>query len=179
MSKARKVFKETTLPTLYNSLIYPYLSYCVGVLGTSSETKISSLIKVQKKALRIIVSAPYKAPSKPIFDKLNILDMNSIYFYNTALFMFKYEHSILPDVFLIFFRRNYDVHKYSTRYNKHLIVPQMKSALYQKTIQYMGVKVWNFAVESLQFQCNLFTFKQRRKRFLLNNSIPKIVDLCM
>ena len=80
----------------------------------------------------MIVSAPYKAPLKPIFDKLNILDMNSIYFYNTALFMFKYEHSILPEVFNIFFRRNYDVHKYSTRYNKHLIVPQMKSALYKK-----------------------------------------------
>ena len=29
MSKARKVLKETTLQTLYNSLIYPYLSYCV------------------------------------------------------------------------------------------------------------------------------------------------------
>ena len=58
--------------------------------------------------------------------------MNSIYFYNTALFMFKCEHSILPEVFNIFFRRNYDVHKYSTRYNKLLIVPQMKSALYQK-----------------------------------------------
>ena len=40
----------------------------------------------------------------------------------------------------------------------------MKSALYQKTIQYMGVKVWNFAMESLQFQCNLFTFKQWLKR---------------
>ena len=50
----------------------------------------------------MIVSTPYKAPSKPIFDKLNILDMNSIYFYNTALFMFKYEHSILPEVFNIF-----------------------------------------------------------------------------
>ena len=102
LSKARKVFKETTLQTLYNSLIYPYLSYCVEVWGTAGETKISSLVKVQKKALRMIVSAPYKAPSKPIFDNLNILDMNNIYFYNTALFMFKYEHSILPEVFNIF-----------------------------------------------------------------------------
>ena len=50
----------------------------------------------------MIISAPYKAPSKPIFDKLNILDMNSVYFYNTALFMFKYEYSILPEVFNIF-----------------------------------------------------------------------------
>ena len=31
----------------------------------------------------------------------------------------------------------------------------MKSALYQKTIRYMGVKVWNFAMESLQFQCTV------------------------
>ena len=147
MSKARKVFKETTLQTLYNSLIYPYLSYCVEVWGTADETKISSLVKVQKKALRMIVSAPYKAPSKPIFDKLNILDMNSIYFYSTALFMFKYEHSILPEVFNIFFRRNYDVHKYSTRYNKHLIVLQMKSALYKKKsdiwVLKSGTSQWN------------------------------------
>ena len=51
MSKARKVFKETTLQTLYDSLTYPYLSYCVEVWGTADETKILSLVKVQKKSI--------------------------------------------------------------------------------------------------------------------------------
>ena len=31
--KARKVFNEATLLSLYNSLILPYLSYCIHVWG--------------------------------------------------------------------------------------------------------------------------------------------------
>ena len=33
VSKARKVFNETTLLSLYNSLILPYVSYCIHVWG--------------------------------------------------------------------------------------------------------------------------------------------------
>ena len=67
LCKARKIFTVPTLETLYYSLIYPYLSYCVEVWGGASNKLISTLFKLQKKAVRIIVSAPYKAHTRPIF----------------------------------------------------------------------------------------------------------------
>ena len=36
--KARKVFNETTLLSVYNSLILPYVSYCIHVWGKAYDT---------------------------------------------------------------------------------------------------------------------------------------------
>ena len=93
------MFTVPTLVTLYYSLIYPYLSYCVEVWGGASNKLISTLFKLQKKAVRIIVSAPYKAHTRPIFDKLKILNIYNIYFYSVAMFMFKFNSGSLPVIF--------------------------------------------------------------------------------
>ena len=69
LCKARKVLNEKTLITLYYSFIYPYLTYCVEVWGGASDCYISSIFKLQKRAIRILASANYRAHIKPIFDR--------------------------------------------------------------------------------------------------------------
>lgn len=48
LCRARKVFNESTLKILYQSLIYPYLSYCIEVWGAANNVYISSLHHHQK-----------------------------------------------------------------------------------------------------------------------------------
>ena len=42
--KARKVFNEATLLSLYNSLILPYLSYCIHVWGKTYDTHLKHVL---------------------------------------------------------------------------------------------------------------------------------------
>ena len=42
--KARKVFNETTLFSLYNSLILPYISYCIHVLGKAYDAHLKNVL---------------------------------------------------------------------------------------------------------------------------------------
>ena len=42
--KARKVFNETTLLSLYNSLILPYVSYCIHVWGKAYDTHLKHVL---------------------------------------------------------------------------------------------------------------------------------------
>ena len=50
--KGRKLFKQSTLLTLYYSFPYPYFSYCIEVWWSAANSHISSIFKLQKKALR-------------------------------------------------------------------------------------------------------------------------------
>ena len=53
--KARMVFNETTLLSLYNSLILPYISYCIHVWGKAYDTHLKNVLVLQKKVLHVIV----------------------------------------------------------------------------------------------------------------------------
>jgi len=68
--KARKLLDQNTLVTLYYSMIYPYLIYCIEVWGNSAQVYMSSLLKLQKKTIRIITSASYRAESDPLFNNI-------------------------------------------------------------------------------------------------------------
>ena len=61
MVKARKVFEQNTLLSLYNSLILPYLSYCIHVWGKAYNTHLNHLIKMQNRAVHLIAGVtPHK-----------------------------------------------------------------------------------------------------------------------
>ena len=51
---------------------------------------------LQKRAVRAISKADYKASSKPLFSNLKILDVFSIYFFQVISFMYLYHNDALP-----------------------------------------------------------------------------------
>ena len=67
ISKARQVFNVATLITLYYSFIYPYLTYCIEVWGKAPDIHLQKLFQLQKRGIKIIKSAPFRAESVPIF----------------------------------------------------------------------------------------------------------------
>ena len=50
--KARNEFNEATLLSLYNSLILPYVSYCIHVWGRAYDTHLKHVLVLQNKAVR-------------------------------------------------------------------------------------------------------------------------------
>ena len=56
---------------LYNSLLLPQLNYCILAWGHNCKR----LIKLQKKALRIISISKYNAHTDPLFKKYRILKL--------------------------------------------------------------------------------------------------------
>ena len=90
-------------------------------------TYFSSLIKLQKYAIRLIMSAPYRVHTDQLFKKLLILPLRKIYEYTVVLFMYKIVKNIFPSVMTSMFNRNDEIHKYRTRHAELLHVPISKS----------------------------------------------------
>ena len=100
--KCKKYFKAETLVRLYTASIYPYFNYCITVWRYTYSTYIMPLVKLQKRAIRIIASEHRRANTDPIFIKYKLLPLAKICIYLVQLFMFKYEHNCLPEMFFDF-----------------------------------------------------------------------------
>ena len=51
---------------------------------------MSTILKLQKKVLRIITSSHPRTASGPLFDRFKILPIDKVYTLNVALFMYKF-----------------------------------------------------------------------------------------
>jgi len=168
--KARKVLDEKTLITLYYSMIYPYLTYCVEVWGNSAQSYLLSLLKLQKKILRIITSSAYRAESNPLFQRLGILKISQIYTKSVLVFMFKYTKGSLPDIFNELFKRNSEVMARVTRNYNNFSVPYCRTEPGKKAIRIHGPILWNDLPGKLDPKCSIHTFKRKLKKYLLEET---------
>ena len=168
--KARKYFKISTLVTLYYSFLYPYLTYCTEVWGSANITDLNSLFKVQKRIIRIIVSAKFKEHTGPIFSKLKLLRLSELYEYSIVLFMYKYINDMLPPIFNNIFILNSDIHQYTTRQSEKFRVPKGKLSMSKRSIKYKGVLLWNNISDNIEYHHGIFTFKKQLKNYLLLHS---------
>ena len=67
MRLLRNKFPKRILRIIYMSLIYSYINYCNLIWGGAYKNNIDPLIKLQKKALRIVNNSTYFEHTEPIF----------------------------------------------------------------------------------------------------------------
>ena len=167
LCKARKVFPTCILKTLYYSIVYPHLTYCVEVWGNASKTHLDSLFMMQKKVLRVITSAGFRAHTDPIFADLQLLKLSEIYISYAMTFVFKFMKGMLPKVFNNFFQRNCEVSSRITRNSHKLYYPKFKTTLFKSSFKYQCVKEWNAKIKYVDDKCSVHAFKKRIKNVLL------------
>ena len=93
--KARKYANKQTVKQMYYTFVFPYLIYC-EICGNTNQIHLDSLIKCQKKIIRIMTFSLHGAHSKPLFEQLQILDLNKLIIKRIALMMYKHSVHFLP-----------------------------------------------------------------------------------
>ena len=172
--KARRVLCKSTLLTIYNSFIYPYLLYGIEVWGRASKCHIDSLFKMQKKAIRIITSVNYREHTEPLFMSLQVLPLHKIYIFAVSKLMYRYSNGSLPPMFNEMFLSNDQVHSHITRHCQKIHIPLCRTAMMQRTFRYKGAIVWNYISIHVSHNYSIITFKHYLKQFVLNNDISNI-----
>ena len=137
---------KETLITLYHSFFYPYLHYCITVWGNTNQIYLQRIIKLQKIAIRMISRQRKMAESTPLFTDLKLLTLKQLYVYACQLFMYKFHHCLLPDIFKDFFTYNYSLHHYQTRQHHQLYVPKRLTKYSSRIIRTTRVQLSNFLI---------------------------------
>ena len=121
MNKAKHIPASSHLKTLYHRLIEPYLNYCciVCVWASPERTTILEVLhKLQKRAIRIISYANYRAHSEVLFKRLNIFNIYDLCRLQILIFVYKFCNNILPSKYLNYFACTKEIH-YSIRSTEH------------------------------------------------------------
>ena len=159
ISKARRLLNYETLCTLYHCFVYPYLNYCIEVWGDTFKTHLQTLVKLQKRVLRIISYSRWNASVDHLYKHYFIMQLKKIHFYKVTLLMFRVKNLTAPSVLNELFTENKDVHDYNTRQKDEFHVPNATRNYLQRTISYKGVIIWNHISKYVAHDCSLLSFK--------------------
>ena len=164
--KAKYYLPSKSLLTLYYALIYPYLTYCNLIWASTYVTNLQRIYLLQKRAVRAISKADYKASSKPLFANLKILDVFSIYSLQVSSFMYLYHNDALPISFTQIFQTGNQIHRYSTRYSDFYRPHICRTNIKKFSVLFQGPRIWNSLPNDIKNAPSFSIFKRMIKPFL-------------
>ena len=112
--KLRQYVDLLTLKTVYFSLIYSHLQYCISSWGLAHANALNPLEKLHKRIIRNITSSPYLEHTTPLFFKLNLLKIHDICNLEIAKNMFQIKNKMTLHDNQIFCLAT-QMHKHQTR----------------------------------------------------------------
>jgi len=170
INKVKHKLPRSILLLIYNSLLLPYLQYCamIWVCNVSNQSKLSSLLAIQKRAIRNICLLNYRDHTAPFFNKLNLLQVKDIGLLQVSQFMYKANHLLLPNHFCNLFVRNSAVHRHNTRQSDKFHMVAAKSAKKLNTIKHFGPRHWNNLPHDIKLASTLSLFTKKIKSHLIS-----------
>ena len=167
--KFRTFLPPSTLFSLNNTLILPYLNYCNIVWARSSNNQLHSLMIIQKRVIRICTFSHPRDHTAPLFARLNTLTLPDINKLHTGIFMYTYINNLLPRGFSSFFTAIHDIHSYCTRAHRNLFLPFTRTSYSINTLRFHGPRLWNSIDESVKNQPSVGSFKNSFKQHLVSS----------
>ncbi|CAB3981669.1 Hypothetical predicted protein [Paramuricea clavata] len=151
---------------LYYALIYPHLLYCSTVWGNANNDLITCLLKLQKRAARLILEQSTEVPSIVLFRKLNWIPIFNLIKMRKILLVFNtLKTSWPPDLRKLFvFVR--DSHPIPTRSSiTDLKVPSVKTTQAKSKISFSGASLFNSLPSELKDIENhsIYSYKKKLK----------------
>ncbi len=166
---------KSCLRTLYFSLIYPYLHYCILVWGSTYQSYLERVVLLQKRVIRIINKKEYDAHTSPLFKESMILKLNDIYLFCLGKFMYLTSKNSLPPCFKNLFLIISQVHSYNTRSSNQITIPFCRTKLRQFSVYYQGPVFFNSLDQNIRNAKSVYSFQSNLKKFLILIIYPMFV----
>ena len=167
------------LPVHVKLLIYNTLIAChfnQGILVWGNNSKIDRILKLQKKAVRVILNTRYNAHSDPLFKKLGVLKVTDMHMIAQLKFIYNHTRDLLPtNLQSISVKLNSEIHDHYTRQAsfEHRTYCHPKSL---KLVLEKGLSIFPESVMNGFYVNSLATVVKSYKRCILNGYSD--VELC-
>ena len=96
LSKLRQFLPKYIMLSLYSTLILPYLNYGLIAWGSAATSQINRLFILQKRAIRIIYNADFRAHTNNLFLNDKTLKIKDLYIFQLGQLMYKLSTKQLP-----------------------------------------------------------------------------------
>ena len=163
-----KYIDKSSMNQYYNSYILPILDYGCLIWGRCSKSNILRLVKLQKRAARIILKADIYTPSQLLFKELSWLTFPKRVQYHTCNMVYKALNGLAPEYISEIFVKIYDTHNRILRSvdNELLRIPGSRTKIYENSFTISAAKLWNEIPLYIRNIKDLETFEKQMKSFL-------------
>ena len=167
MKQLSKYVNRESLKQYYISYVLPIFDYGCIIWSRCSVTNTSRLLKLQKRAARIILRCDILTPSENMFNELQWLSFPKRVQYHTIAMMHK-----APAYISHMFIKTSDIHDRCLRSsdNNELRVPFSKTRYYENSFSVNGAKLWNSLPTNIKQISNINSFKNAVRSYLLNSN---------
>ena len=143
IKRVKPFVPQSTLLSIYNSLVQSHFDYCSLVWGNCGKTSSSKLQKLQNRAARVITSSSYDVDVDSLFHKLSWKELHSQRQIQKALMVFKSLNGLVPEYLTSkFVTRNVSNYALRDSANK-LVVPFPRTNYMKNSFSYSGATLWN------------------------------------
>ena len=162
--RIREYLTTDAMMTIYYTLCYPYINYCMSVWACTWPSFLNKLVVAQKKIFRCIFYKGKFESTVDIFASHNLLHIHSIHKYFLLLLIFRTIRNVETHSFV------FVDSQYTTRSNNlNLQCPRFRTTLFKNCVMCHGPFVWNALpadIKNLIVTNNFSRFKNKVKLYL-------------
>ena len=171
ISKLRHFVPLNACVSVYYSVFFSHILHGCLVWSYSNQGNIKKLEVLQKRCVRILTFSDFLTHAKPLFNQLNILQLDDVFHAQKLLFMFDVFTKNIPNELNQYFCLNNTIHSYNTRSINLYHIPKVRlKRTVLQSLRYEGPNLWNrFSNKNVQNDIlkNKKVFKQFLKTYFL------------
>lgn len=162
----------------YNSYILPIFDYCCIIWGNCNADGIEQLTKLQKRAARIILDAPFNTPSKELFKSLNWLSFRDRLIYHKLILVYKILNNKTPEYLQKYCVPNTNVHNRNLRSisNNNLVIVRPNTNNMKRSFAYSAPTLWNKMPLNVKLSSTLNSFKTNCFKYVFEQSLVGVFN---
>lgn len=159
---------ENVQKIFYQGYILPLIDFGSCTWGTTSNTNIERLNKLQKRAARIILKAEYITPSTIMFQRLGWMSVSSRLKYNKAVLAYKALNKLTPAYISNLLKPSSQIRNKCLRSSENgsVSIPRSNTALYDGSFSCSASRLWNSLPQTVRLAPSLNSFKRSVKEFI-------------
>jgi hypothetical protein len=166
LSKMSYFCNLTTLKNIYHAYIHSHISFGICLFGATKKTNLDSILKLQKRAIRIMLKLKYDESAKNHFKVLNILTVYGQYILDSILIS-KQNEAVQTVQYS---------HNYNTR-NKNLYdKTHYRLKFYEKKPSHAGERFLEKIPNEIKNEINPLKFKKQLKEYLTSAALYSLEE---
>ena len=163
----RAYLSQSDTETLVHGLVNSHLDFCNGLFSNAPQYLINKFQKIQNRAARIIVNAPYDMSAIPIMKQLHWLPVQSRIKFKILVIVFKCLHGTAPaylkDLIIV---KSASCYSLRSSGSKTLVVPRTATKLCDRSFRVVGPRWWNALPSDLKSIDKESVFRRQLKTHL-------------
>ena len=165
LSRIKDFLPQRYRVLFYKAYIQPHLDYCSLLWGSTTVRNIKKIVKLQKRACKIILGQDY-IDFETSMHVINAEEFKYRVEFNKSVFMYKVNSNDVPNYICDMYKRQDSEHtSYNLRSsdNTNFCIPLPHTEIFKHGMLYSGSRLWNNLPKTLKSASSLPVFKTHYK----------------